>query len=187
MGGISYITAMLMASVAFGSSGYVYVMMGRKENVTSQDLVPLLVMVITTGVGFLVALLNTLAYYAYYRDDLKAWREERRKQSGPQLHTLLDRINGEQSNFDKLSEGNLSKNGFSQYTEITPFELLVKDLEPVSDLWGYRRLAKLLFVEIIRIQAMPCGKKDVACFMPLLKKLQAKLEMDVKGRAKNLR
>ena len=110
--------------------------------------------------------------------DLEAWRDERRRQAGPQLHTLLGRIKREARNFEKLRDG---KPPFSEYTEVTPFELLERDLMPVSDLREYRGLAEELLAEITRVQAVPRGQKDVTVLLPLIKRLEKKLEADVKG------
>ena len=110
--------------------------------------------------------------------DLEAWRDARRRQAGAQLHTLLDRIKREARNFEKLRDG---KPPFSEYTEVTPFELLERDLKPVSDLRDYRRLVEELLAELTRVQAMPHGKKDVTVFLPLVERLEKILEADVKG------
>jgi pyrimidine deaminase RibD-like protein len=110
--------------------------------------------------------------------DRKAWRDERRRQAGPQLHTLLDRIKREARNFENLRDGTPP---FSEYTEVTPFELLERDLKPVSDLPEYRRLVEELLAEITRVQAMPRGQKDVTVFLPMIERLEKTLEVDVKG------
>jgi pyrimidine deaminase RibD-like protein len=124
------------------------------------------------------------AYLPRLRQDINevvnpdGWREERRRQAGPQLHTLLDRIKREASNFEELRDG---KPPFSEYMEVTPFELLERDLKPVSDLRDYRRLVEELLAEITRVQAMPRGQKDVTVFLPLVERLEKMLEADVKG------
>jgi len=58
-------------------------------------------------------------------------------------------------------------------------------LQPISDLWGYRRWVKKLLAEISRVEAMPTGQKNVVAFLPLVKKLEQKLEVDVKGYPKS--
>ena len=110
--------------------------------------------------------------------DREAWRDERRRQAGPQLHTLLDRIKRESRNFEKLRDG---KPPFSEYTEVTPFELLERDLKPISDLHEYRSLVEELLAEIARVQVMPRGQKVVTVFLPLIERLEKLLEADVKG------
>jgi hypothetical protein len=173
-----HITAVVVAVFACFCAWYVYVVMGRKAGVTEQELATPLTASVTACGGFIMALFNAAWYFFYDRDDLKAWREERRKQAGPQFHTLLDRIKRESGNFDKLREG---KPPFSEYTEVTPFELLERDLKPVSDQRGYRRLVNKLLAEISRVQAMPRGQKDVTVFLPLVERLEKMLEADVKG------
>lgn len=186
MGGFGFITAAILVAVACGCSCYLYGVMARKEGVTPQELAPILITAVSSGFGFVVAFLNVIAYYVYYRDDLKAWREERRRQAGPLLHALFERIRKEKSNFEKLRDDKPPKNGFSEYNEITPFILLAKDLKPVYGTWGYDRLVKQLLKEIVRVQEMPRGQKNVTSFIPLLERLEAKLEADVKGRSKIL-
>jgi hypothetical protein len=184
MVGFGYLTAILVAAIAFACSAYMYFIMGEKEGVTQQELAPLLVTAVTSLAGFVVAVGNAVAYFAYYRDDLMAWRAERDRQAGPQLHALLGRIRRERRKFDKLRDEKPPQGGFNEYTEIAPFENLERALKPVSDLWGYRRLARKILDEIARVQAMPRGGKNVAAFMQLLEKLEAKLEADVTGRPK---
>jgi len=177
-----HIVAVVMAAVACCCSWYVYRVMGKKEGVTEQELAAPLTALVAACVSIVMAVFNAAWYLLYDREDLKAWRDERRNQAGPQLRKLLDCIRNEADNFDKLHNG---KPPFSQYTEIKPFELLKKDLQPISDLWGYRRWVKKLLAEISRVEAMPTGQKNVVAFLPLVKKLEQKLEVDVKGYPKS--
>src|SRR5262249_49187358 len=123
-----HITAVFVAAVACFCTWYAYSVMGRKAGVTEQDLVAPLPAFATAVGALLAAGFNAVWYFLYDREDLKAWRDERRKQAGDQLHTLLDRIRRERRNFEELRDG---KPPFSEYTEVTPFELLEKALTPI--------------------------------------------------------
>jgi hypothetical protein len=173
-----HIAGIVAAAIACFCTWYVYAVMGRKVGVTEQDLAAPLTAFVTACGGLAMAVFNALWYYFYDREDLKAWRDQRRVNAGPQLNTLLDRIKRERRNFDELLEG---KPPFGKHTEVTPFELLEKALTPISDLSSYRGLVKKLLAEIARVQEMPLGKKNLARFMPLVEQLEKKLEHDVKG------
>ena len=78
MGAFGYVTVVIVAAAAFGCSAYVYVVMGNKENVTPQELAPLLVAVVTTGVGLFVALAQAVAYFVYYRSSADGGSDTKR-------------------------------------------------------------------------------------------------------------
>jgi len=116
-----HIVAVVMAAVACCCSWYVYRVMGKKEGVTEQELAAPLTALVAACVSIVMAVFNAAWYLLYDREDLKAWRDERRNQAGPQLRKLLDCIRNEADNFDKLHNG---KPPFSQYTEIKRLNFL---------------------------------------------------------------
>jgi hypothetical protein len=180
MGGFGYVSAALTALIGCCAAAYSCWVMGRKDGVTTQEIAPLQAALAVAVGTLLVSVLNVVAYFLYYREDFKAWREERRQKAGPQLHALLARIRRERPNFDEL-QGPPPSGGFSKYTEVTPFELLDKALEAVKDFRPYRRHVKKLRREIARVQAMPRGRKDVSVLVLLVNKLEHKLDLDVRG------
>src|SRR5947209_5404834 len=104
MGAVGHSLAVFTTFIALCGAIFSCWVSCQKESVTMQDASAPLIVATTAGAAFISSMVQLIAYLVYYRDDLKAWREERRKQMGDHLHHTLRRIQKEKENFVKIKE-----------------------------------------------------------------------------------